>query len=260
MPCKPQGAPRGPSVEFVRRPPPPRSKTIFHHTITKSDHRIMSNAPFETVYNAEMTCEGCASEISKTLNSLAGVEHVMCDVPTQTVAVFGTTPPSAILGALKTRNAILRGTGSANTAGVAILENFEHNNDLRVQGLARLVGLPNGTTFVDVAMTGVPPGKYRASVRTSGDVSRGLASTGSQIQDLGELDCQNGDCNLYNTFKFPLAQMLGRSMAVTSTNGDAFCGVVARSAGAWENAKYVCSCTGKTIWDEKADARKRGIN
>lgn len=36
-------------------------------------------------------------------------------------------------------------------------------------------------------------------------------------------------------------------------------GVVARSAGIWENGKVVCGCSGKTVWEERREAVKRGM-
>lgn len=36
-------------------------------------------------------------------------------------------------------------------------------------------------------------------------------------------------------------------------------GVIARSAGVWENEKVVCGCSGKTVWEERGEAVKRGI-
>ena len=36
-------------------------------------------------------------------------------------------------------------------------------------------------------------------------------------------------------------------------------GVVARSAGVWDNDKTVCSCTGKTLWEERKDEVKKGM-
>lgn len=36
-------------------------------------------------------------------------------------------------------------------------------------------------------------------------------------------------------------------------------GVVARSAGVWENEKVVCGCSGKTVWEERGEAVRRGM-
>ena len=36
-------------------------------------------------------------------------------------------------------------------------------------------------------------------------------------------------------------------------------GVVARSAGVWENEKVVCACSEKTVWEEREEMVKKGI-
>lgn len=36
-------------------------------------------------------------------------------------------------------------------------------------------------------------------------------------------------------------------------------GVVARSAGAWENEKVVCGCSGKTVWEEREEMVGKGM-
>lgn len=36
-------------------------------------------------------------------------------------------------------------------------------------------------------------------------------------------------------------------------------GVVARSAGVWENEKVVCGCSGKTVWEEREEMAAKGM-
>ena len=36
-------------------------------------------------------------------------------------------------------------------------------------------------------------------------------------------------------------------------------GVIARSAGVWDNDKTVCSCSGKTVWEEREEQVGRGM-
>lgn len=36
-------------------------------------------------------------------------------------------------------------------------------------------------------------------------------------------------------------------------------GVIARSAGVWDNDKTVCSCTGRTLWQEREEEVGRGM-
>jgi copper chaperone for superoxide dismutase len=40
---------------------------------------------------------------------------------------------------------------------------------------------------------------------------------------------------------------------------DTLVGVIARSAGVWDNDKTVCSCSGKTLWEERKDEVKKGM-
>ena len=34
------------------------------------------------------------------------------------------------------------------------------------------------------------------------------------------------------------------------------CGIIARSAGLFQNTKTVCACTGKTLWEERLEAKQ----
>lgn len=36
-------------------------------------------------------------------------------------------------------------------------------------------------------------------------------------------------------------------------------GVIARSAGVWENDKVVCGCSGKTVWEEREEMVSKGM-
>jgi copper chaperone for superoxide dismutase len=67
----------------------------------------------------------------------------------------------------------------------------------------------------------------------------------------------------------PIWELIGRGMVVSAQHeGDGkfeqndentLVGVIARSAGVWENDKTVCSCSGKTLWEERADEKKKGM-
>ena len=64
-------------------------------------------------------------------------------------------------------------------------------------------------------------------------------------------------------------ELIGRSILITDTDTDdssrvslgdkTIYGVIARSAGVWENNKQVCNCTGKTVWEERKDALHKGL-
>lgn len=47
-----------------------------------------------------------------------------------------------------------------------------------------------------------------------------------------------------------IADIIGRSVVLTSKDERLMYGVVARSAGVFQNSKKLCTCDGVTIWDE----------
>ena len=203
-------------------------------------------------------------------------------------------------------------------------------------------------TLVDLVVNGLTPGTYQASIRKSGDISRGVASAG-EIWDQAEAavnghspslpssssitgrDDNNNNKNNDNTnannddghreakgqlgtlkvasngsgsaflqSEITVAEVVGRAMMVlkhgtgipattggrqeklestgqqekqqrekeeaeaeesasASASASAIIGVIARSAGVWENDKTVCSCSGKTIWQERKEQQEKGV-
>ena len=60
--------------------------------------------------------------------------------------------------------------------------------------------------------------------------------------------------------------MIGRSIVVSrkteqfdKEDPDTLVGVIARSAGVWDNDKTVCSCSGKTVWEERTEQTSKGM-
>lgn len=181
------------------------------------------------------------------------------------------------------RDAILRGSGKSNSAGVCILETHAPDVEDPVRGLARLVQASDKLTLVDLTLRGVSPGTYHATVRETGDISRGAASTGGiweAIKTLGGFG-QPPPRGVFGTIEVnndgrgsafldrPVAiwEIIGRSMVVSKqTEGlfqrddpDTLVGVIARSAGVWDNEKVVCSCSGKSIWEERKEQVGKGM-
>ncbi|KAL2915776.1 copper chaperone [Polyrhizophydium stewartii] len=107
---------------------------------------------------------------------------------------------------------------------------------------------------------------WRIQLHEYGDISQGVASTGACLRTLGEidgiaLDRRTGRIEgsaLVDCTDLPLWSVLGRALVLVPVGvpgveeNVGVCGVVARSAGAFENAKRVCTCSGQTIWQEDA--------
>lgn len=242
---------------------------------------------FQIVFNVPMECQSCVDSVNHALESLKGLENIEVDLSTETVTVVGCLPPSEIVKKIREtgKDAIIRGTGKPNSAAVCILESFDPNDFERpVKGLARFVAVGDDELLVDLTVNGLPKGTYYPLIRTSGNLSEGAYSTGgifhpfapievdqlsdisTKISSIGAFSQSTSELCSGQSFlqaKLKIHELIGRSMVLsklkTEISSDALCGVIARSAGAWENDKSVCSCTGKTVWQERVDAVNRGV-
>ena len=83
--------------------------------------------------------------------------------------------------------------------------------------------------------------------------------------ELGKLEVdEDGRGSLVGEIDWRVWQMVGRGIVVErlgkKEGGDGLVvGVVARSAGVWENEKVVCGCSGKTVWEEREEMVGKGM-
>ncbi|EFW16027.1 copper chaperone [Coccidioides posadasii str. Silveira] len=239
--------------------------------------------PFQATFAVPLTCESCIKDISKPLYELDGIRSVEANLKDQLVLVEGTAAPSAIVAAIQNtgRDAILRGSGKSNNASVCILETHA-NVPISIRGLARMVQISDKRTLVDLTINGLSPGQYWATVRDTGDISRGPSSTGGIWEALkqklqgaeeprgvfGTVDVdEEGKGNVFLDRPVAVWELIGRSMVVSKNKEGPFkeddpntiVGVIARSAGVWDNDKMVCSCSGKNVWEERKEQVSRGM-
>ncbi|CCG21125.1 Ccs1 protein [Candida orthopsilosis Co 90-125] len=248
----------------------------------------MTASAFEIVFAVPMECKACVESITNALKPLDGVDKFDINLKSNLVITEGSLPPSEIVKAIQAtgRDAIIRGTGKPDSAAVCILESFDPKDRLKpVKGLARIVQVSPQNVFVDLTVNGLPKGVYYPSIRASGNLSEGALSTGklfyaldpinvnqpsnasTTINSLGASTTEDSE-ELYAGQSFLYAkltpsQLIGRSIVLSTLQNevtkDSLVGVIARSAGAWENDKQVCSCSGKTIWQERTDAKAHGV-
>ncbi|KAG7109225.1 Superoxide dismutase 1 copper chaperone like protein [Verticillium longisporum] len=129
------------------------------------------------------------------------------------------------------------------------------------------------TTLIDLTVRGVTPGTYQATIRSSGDLHDGAASTGgiwtegekegAPKGELGRFTVdKDGKASAFLNHPFQIWEIIGRAMVVSKqddaaaplkNDADTLVGVVARSAGMWDNDKTVY---GPTIgmWVSNTDA------
>jgi len=203
----------------------------------------------------------------------------------QIISVEGTAAPSAIVAAIQDtgRDAILRGSGRSNSAAVCILETHSKSVADPIRGLIRMVQVAPAMTIIDLTVQGVSPGTYHATVRETGDISSGPESAGG-IWDMirAKAEGKSNDAKgIFGTVEvnksgvgsvfldkpIEVWEMIGRSIVLSKQRDgkfskddpDTLVGVVARSAGVWDNDKTVCSCSGKTVWEERREQVGKGM-
>lgn len=148
-----------------------------------------------------------------------------------------------------------------------------------------MVQVSSDMTLVDLTVNGLSPGRYWATVRQAGDISQGAASTGGIWEALkstvlgsetpkeprgvfGTVDVdEKGRGNVFMDRPVAIWEMIGRSMVLSESKEGPFkredpntlVGVIARSAGVWDNDKMVCSCSGKNVWQERQEQVSQGM-
>ncbi|KAI8822502.1 superoxide dismutase [Fimicolochytrium jonesii] len=211
--------------------------------------------PLKTEFAVDLHCGSCEETVKKA-----------------SVIIESVTPPSLLFNALRSTGlgTVLKGQTSATGAqhigaAVCIFECFtgakgwaQHNN----KGLARMVQLDNDTCLFDVTVDGMPPGEHSVSIHECGDISGGCESTGKALKQLGRVivDAQGRGDLVLEERDVKVWDVIGRSIVIDKLNrgrasGEATCGIIARSAGVFENPKTVCSCDGKTLWEEAGVAK-----
>lgn len=152
-------------------------------------------------------------------------------------------------------------------------------NDVRnVFGVVRLSQLTNGSCFVDGSIDvtkqtaigiGQQSSRYLVAIHEYGDLSGGAyESIGEPVVELSEQTVvidQNVNSSTISISRVvpncDITTMIGKSVAVTErsildeshqTDNILSAGVIARASTIGFNKKQFCACSGKTLWEERA--------
>ncbi|KXS19519.1 Cu,Zn superoxide dismutase-like protein [Gonapodya prolifera JEL478] len=237
--------------------------------------------PLPLEFGVELKCQNCVNSVQAALQSELSAKHIVdltFSIPDQRVTLSSSLPPSRLVQLIRSsgRSAVLRGSGGVPGsptflgAAVCIFEIFkgargwaQHNN----RGLARLMQVDDTTCAIDVSLDGFPASTVlEVRVHESGDISGGASTTGEPIHILGAVTTdEDGRADLVaEVGSFSVWDVIGRSLVVAdkvaeesgrAAPEDAVCGVIARSAGLFENTKKVCSCSGMTLWEESREPK-----
>ena len=268
--------------------------------------------PTALQFMVEMSCGKCVAAVESAVAAVAGVEAVTAALDTNTVRVVARLQQSDdVIHAITQKGYKCRLIGSGDVEGFGEDLAVRLGTDLRtlrqslaavaefkgevyghgdVAGVVRFVAVNESTCLVEGAVQGlVPHGKYAVTVRTYGDTTRGVASTGgvydcenenenedeNEVEDVtgatpaGDLGTVTADANGKATIpsrvvdsRLKVWDVIGRSLAIVGVSGDddeemiqktGAAAVLARSAGVGENLKRVCHCDGTVIFESTPD-------
>jgi copper chaperone for superoxide dismutase len=149
---------------------------------------------------------------------------------------------------------------------ISTLEPPSHDNKGRMAlGILRFVQVTDTVVLVDIVVEGLQPHcEYSVTMCPYGDVSDPPASLGmdsdmTTIATVTGNDTGRGECLVETDLKRPLSYCIGQSVLVTPTTNIKdtqehvpilWCGIIARSAGLFENTKTICLCSGRTLWQD----------
>ncbi|KPJ14045.1 Copper chaperone for superoxide dismutase [Papilio machaon] len=186
------------------------------------------------------------------------------------------------------KRAVLQGFGDTQSA--VSMVSSQSCCGTNVLGVVRFQQTREGSLIADGCIDGLTPGCHGLHVHEVGDLSQGCKSIGEHYNPLsathgapndpehkrhaGDLGNIVADETGRATFRIvdnvlKVWDIIGRSVAVTE-RGDDFgrgtspesridgdsgspvaCGIIARSAGVFQNPKRICACDGVIVWDEK---------
>ena len=159
----------------------------------------------------------------------------------------------------------------------------------KTEGVIRFVQVDSDSCVIDGTIDGLKPlSEHALAIYECGDISGGCSSVGDHFnprngrhgspetseRHVGDLGNIKTDKFGRAEFKFSdnlvkVSDIIGRSIAVaegkddlgetdhplSSVNGNCgnllSCGIIARSAGLFQNTKRICACDGVTLWDER---------
>uniref|UniRef100_A0A3Q0QTH7 Superoxide dismutase [Cu-Zn] n=1 Tax=Amphilophus citrinellus TaxID=61819 RepID=A0A3Q0QTH7_AMPCI len=230
----------------------------------------------------------CLMIMSTGADVFAGVKSVSIDVSKEQVLVESALTSAEVQALIEStgRRAVLKGIGGSEQdlgAAVAMLAGVGS-----IQGVVRFLQLSEDRCLIDGTVDGLEPGPHGLHVHTLGDLTLDCLSCGEHYNPFGRQhggpeDPERHVGDLGNiiagpdgraSFRLEDSQLkvwdvIGRSMVVdageddlgrgghplskqTGNSGERLaCGIIARSAGLFQNPKQICACDGVTLWEER---------
>ncbi|XP_030075012.1 copper chaperone for superoxide dismutase isoform X2 [Microcaecilia unicolor] len=236
-----------------------------------------------------MSCQSCVDAIQRSLQGIPGIQVSDVNLASETVVLETTLTVLEVQTLLEStgRRAVLKGMGNTAVenyvAAVAMMSGAG-----MIQGVVHFLQLSDQKCLIDGVIDGLSPGKHGLHVHEFGDLTEDCVRCGMHFDTEGSLhggpedavrhagDLGNVEAGadgravfrVENT-RLKLWDIIGRSLVVdemeddlghgghplskiTGNSGERLaCGIIARSAGLFQNPKQICACDGVTLWEER---------
>uniref|UniRef100_A0A8C2E8C3 Copper chaperone for superoxide dismutase n=1 Tax=Cyprinus carpio TaxID=7962 RepID=A0A8C2E8C3_CYPCA len=247
-----------------------------------------TNRTAKLEFAVQMSCDSCVNAVKGVLERDPGVQSVHVDLAKEQVLVETALTSLQVQSLIEStgRRAVLKGMGGSETdlgAAVAMISGAG-----LVQGVVRFLQLSQDRCLIDGTIDGLTPGAHGLHVHELGDLTQDCMSCGDHfnpfrkqhgapqdserhVGDLGNITAApDGRASFrLEDSQIKVWDVIGRSLVVDSGEDDLgrgkhplskitgnsgerlACGVIARSAGLFQNPKQICACDGVTLWEER---------
>ncbi|GCC21272.1 copper chaperone for superoxide dismutase isoform X2 [Chiloscyllium punctatum] len=214
-------------------------------------------------FAVQMSCESCANAVRSALSGVSGIQSVDIDVSTEQVLIDTTLTSREVQELIEStgRRAVLKGMGPSTLkdlgAAVAML-----GPEGNIKGAVRFLQLSEKLCLIEGTVDGLKPGQHGLHVHEFGDLTNSCLSCGDHYnpgenrhggpQDVDRVSDIIGRSLVIDSGEDDLGRGSHPLSKVTGNSGERLaCGIIARSAGLFQNPKRICSCDGVTLWEEQ---------
>uniref|UniRef100_UPI00358EC15E copper chaperone for superoxide dismutase-like isoform X2 n=1 Tax=Myxine glutinosa TaxID=7769 RepID=UPI00358EC15E len=240
-------------------------------------------------FAVEMSCGSCEQAVIDVLLDVPGVRMLEIAADQERLVLESTLPIEKLQDLIETsgRKAVLKGVGSSagehHGAAVTMLEGRGPEC-----GVVRLMQVSSDCCLIEGTVDRLTPGLHGLHVHSLGDLTADWLSCGGHFNPRGGAHGEPTDENSHagdlgniladehGSASFRMASnkihvwnIIGRSVVVTEREDDlgkgnhelslvtgnsgegVAWGIIARSAGLFQNPKRICTCDGVTLWEER---------
>uniref|UniRef100_A0A182KAL4 superoxide dismutase n=1 Tax=Anopheles christyi TaxID=43041 RepID=A0A182KAL4_9DIPT len=230
----------------------------FLRDLIFGQEKMADRGNIQMEFAVQIRGEDCVDAIKKTLSDAGSIS---IDADKGSVLIETSVPWLDIHKRIEAtgRRAVLTGFGGQSAVSIV-----DHGNELtNVRGVIRFCALSSVPGKKGAVIDGTIDGlscnsNFQLNVHECGDISAGCSSVGDVYDSSPIWSDEDGRATIrFVNDRLDVNDIIGRSVVIAQPSVGVekerrlSCGIIARSAGIFQNYKKICACDGVTIWDER---------